>query len=484
MLSIYVLASWEVRPLFFSNQNTYFAQGLRLAGVPGLQHDWLSQTRSPHIAFTWLVAALQSLGILHPGAQWLELLLQLCLVLAFWVFSGCHNSREPVRDLPVRFMICAVFLVLLTERGIWSRIFSWGGLADQYLYFGYLQPSEFGIFILIALALLTLERYRLAIGFLVLATTFHVSYLLPCGVVAVTIAADRAYEGQRREAFLLLALFGMGVAPIVAYGLSFGGEAATVARAQTLLAQEIIPQHAWPARWFSFDQLLKIVIMAIGTALAWRYLARVVALAMTGSLLLVVCGTAYVYVSRNSYVGLLFPWRASVFLYPLSLFCILIGAASLATRLMVYLVGARTHAVYKWGALLCGAILATESARELTMRRIPPPEFPFAAVVSNQTAADDPIIIPTADVDLWNRFRLLTMRPTYVDGKSHPYLAAEVLEWKRRVDAVNTFYGLPPAARPGRCREMGASYYVDPSNATSNKHRADDPSPALISCAP
>src|SRR5262245_10035499 len=402
MLGAYLLASWEVRPLFFSNQNTYFVQGLRLAGVPGLQQDWLSQTRSPHIAFTWLVAALQTLGILQPGAQVIELLLQLGLVWAFWIFSARHNSREPVRDLRVRFMICAVFLVLLTERGIWSLIFSWGGLASQYLYFGYLQPSEFGIFILMALAFLTLERYRLAIGLLVLATTFHVSYLLPCGVVAVTIAADRMYAGQKGEAFLLLALFGAGVVPIFAYALSFGGDAATVARAQTLLAQEIIPQHAWPARWFSFDQFLKILVMGIGTALAWRYLARVVALAMTGSFLLIICGTTFVYLSGNSYVGLLFPWRASVYLYSLSLFCTLIAAASLAMRLMAYIARERAHTVYKWGALACGAILAAESARELTMRRTPPPEFPFGAVVFNQTAAADTIIIPTVDLDLWN----------------------------------------------------------------------------------
>jgi hypothetical protein len=116
-----------------------------------------------------------------------------------------------------------------------------------------------------------------------------------------------------------------------------------------------------------------------------------------------------------------------------------------------------------------GVALAGESARELTLRRTPPPEFPFATDVSRQTATDDQIIIPAVDLDLWNRFRLLTMRPTFVDGKSHPYLAAEVLEWKSRVDAVNAFYLLPPEERPQQCRKLGATYYVDPT-------------PSLISC--
>lgn len=474
-LGLYLLASWEIHPLFFSNQNTYFLQGLRLTGVEGLQSDWLSQTRTPHLAFTLLVAALQSLGVLGPGVMFLEAALHVGLLWAFWVLSGGHNNRRPVRTLPVRFLICAAFFILLTERGSWSVIFNWGGLADQYLFGGYLQPSEFGILILMAFALLSLERWRVAVGLLVLAATFHVSYVIPCGLLAALIAAQRAYEGQRHEALRLLALFGLGVAPAVAWGLSFGGEAATVVSARTLMAQEIIPQHAWPARWFSSDQLVKIVIMTLGSLLAWRRLSRAVGLAATGSLALIVFGTAYVYVSDNNYAGLLFPWRASVYLYPLSLFWLILAGVSAADWAGGLVRPGLMASVYKLAALALSLILLVESVRELTMQKAPLPQFPFAADVARQTTARDQIIIPPTDEDLWNRFRLLTLRPIYVDGKSHPYLAAEVLEWKRRVDAVNAFYRLPPADRRQQCREMGASFFV----ATSEEETF-----SLMACAP
>ncbi len=474
VLSVYVLASWEVRPLFFSNQNTYFLQGLRLAGVPGLQHDWLSQTRAPHIAFTLLVAGLQRLAVLGAGVQFVELLLQLCLIWTFWTLSGAGDDGSS--ETGVRFAICAVFFALLTERGWWHVLFHWGGLADQYVFAGYLQPSEFGVLILVAFALLTSNRNRLAIGCLVVATLFHVSYLLSCGVLCLAIAADRWLASQKREAVVLLALFGAGVAPAVLYGLSFGGDPATVTNAQALLARQIIPQHAWPARWFTFDQLIAVVVMTIGVAMAWRRWPRVVALAMTGSWLLMVAGTAYVYVSENTYVGLLFPWRASVYLYPLSLFFVLMAVTSFVRRVTISIAAVRANQIFNWGAVLCAVALLVQSGRDVTIQR-PQVTFPFAGDVIRQTSATDEIIIPTGDVDLWHRFRLLTMRPTYVDDKSHPFLASEVLEWKRRVDAVNSLYRLPPDARPQRCRAMGADFYVEAAADEAVK-------PTLVSCGP
>lgn len=482
VLCAYFFASWETRPLFFSNQNTYFIQGLRLAGVDGLQADWLSHTRSPHIAFTWIVAALQSLEVLELGVRLIEVALYLGLLWALWILSGCHNSRRPVRSPSVRFLVCASFLSALTEPGPWHQIFNWGGLAQQYLFGGYLQPGEFGIAILMAIALLSVDRYRLSIGCLVLAATFHASYLIPCSLLAVLIAADLVYRNRRREGLLLLSAFVAGVSPVVVYGLSFGGDAATSARASALLARDIIPQHAWPALWLSPDQLIKALVMTVGSMIAWRYFCRPVALAMSGSLLLIVLGTAYVYFSENTYVALLFPWRASTYLYPLSLFCLVASLAPIADWLADRIGTGRTGAACSWCALLVGAILTLESVRELAMQESAP-EFTFAAEVSGLSGVNDQIIIPVTDRDLWNRFRLLTLRPIYVDRKSHPYLAVEVLEWKRRIDAVNGLYLLAPEERRGRCRELGASFYVAVSeNAFDHAGGSGTPALSLIGC--
>lgn len=475
VLGLYFLSSWEIRPLFFSNQNTYFLQGLRWGGVEALQQDWVSGTRAPHVAFSFVVAALVRLGVLPVGVHALEMLLYVTLVWTFWTLSNSRHPGARGRSVSVRFLICAAFLVLLTERGRWTPVFNWGGLADQYVFGGYLQPSEFGIAILAAIGLLGSGRPRWAVVCLVVAAVFHASYLLPCAVVAGAVGADAASRKQWREAAVLLCMFGAGVAPIAAYGLTFRGDAAAVAEAHSLLAREIIPQHAWPAFWFSTVSTLKLVVMAAGALLAWRHLARPVAMAMSGSFLLIAGGIAFVYASDNAFVGLLFPWRGSVFLYPLSLFTLFVAMADTLAGLPVVTARARAASTLRACAVIVAAMLLLESSRELAIRRAPAtPASRFANLVASSTGPQDTIIVPAVDADLWNRLRLITMRPIYVDGKNHPYLAAELLEWRRRNRAVEDLYRQPDSSRAARCRDLGATFYVSTRNAFSRTPAEDE----------
>jgi hypothetical protein len=80
--------------------------------------------------------------------------------------------------------------------------------------------------------------------------------------------------------------------------------------------------------------------------------------------------------------------------------------------------------------------------------------------VGARTQPDDIIIVPIEDADMWNRFRLVAGRPLFVDQKSHPYLASEVMEWRRRTDAARELYQLPDELATQRCRDLGARYYV------------------------
>ena len=57
--------------LFHANQHTYFPHGLRLALEGGLEgrnflaSDWYANTAALHLAFAYLVAALDSLAVLE-----------------------------------------------------------------------------------------------------------------------------------------------------------------------------------------------------------------------------------------------------------------------------------------------------------------------------------------------------------------------------------------------------------------------------------
>jgi hypothetical protein len=477
LLCAYFLASWEVRPLFFSNQNTYFLQGLRIAGIEGLQHDWLAGTRSPHLLFTLLVAGLQSLWILTPAVHAIEALLYIALVWSLWVFSYPSRTKQKA-DESVRFITCGVLLMLLTEHGPWNRLFHWGGVADQYVFGGYLQPSELGILVLVGLAMMQRRRHGWAIACFLAATMFHASYLLSTVIITSALGVV-VYKSNRQRALLLLVTFVLGVAPVVAYALSFGADARDTALAHHLLAERILPQHAWPAVWLSAEQIGRIAVMTVGAIVAWRQVERSVALAISGSLALIVFGTVLVLFSGNDEAALLFPWRASAYLYPLSLAIILSAASAVVARVVV-----RLQFGGWWWPVCAGVVavlLTAESIRERTFVRAEL-VFPFAHEVETRTTPDDVIIVPVVDLDLWNRFRLLALRPVFVDHKNHPYATTEVLEWQRRVDAVFALYTLPPERRARRCAELGATYYVESVDGSPNVQNPDESRYRLQRC--
>ncbi|MEQ1869325.1 MAG: DUF6798 domain-containing protein, partial [Vicinamibacterales bacterium] len=382
--------------------------------------------------------------------------------------------------LELRFLTCAGLLIFLTESGPWRSVVQWGGLADQYAYGGYLQPSEFGIAILAACAFANCERRHLAVACLVVAAWFHASYLLACGAVALGLAVERGLAGHPRQGIALLSAFGLCVLPMALYGLTFGGDPRSVALSREILTEHLIPQHAWPRFWLSAMQCVKLGIMCAGTLAAFRLWHRSVAFAMTAALLMIAGGILFVYLTGNRFVALLFPWRASVFLYPLSLLALsAVGADILTTLAGAALGSERTSQWLRLGTYAVALLLVAESARELTLSRYSA-SFSFPQTVARSARPDDVTIVPVTDADIWNRFRLLSMRPIYVDRKSHPYGPAEVLEWKQRVDDVAAMYALPSDARPRRCSELGARFYVDSTTAWSTD--VDESTLRLVSC--
>jgi len=57
----------------------------------------------------------------------------------------------------------------------------------------------------------------------------------------------------------------------------------------------------------------------------------------------------------------------------------------------------------------------------------------------------------------WRDLRLRAERALYVDYLSHPFLAREVAEWRRRVSRARAFETATTSERAAICREAGTS---------------------------
>lgn len=488
LLAVAFAVAHTQSPLYYSNQNQYLLHGAALGGHGHLAGDWLAATADPTPLFSALVAGAYRT---HPFA-----LHAAHFALLMGYFLAARGVARAVPGFPdtraARVAFAALFTAAHAALLRWASVrltgtdYPWylqAGVAAQYLLGPGVQPSAFGVLLLGACAALARGRAALACGLAAGACWFHATYLLPAAlfVAGALVALVRAGAPRRAAACGALAL-ALAV-PVVWYAAAhFGPFDPNAAEAQRVLVTVRIPHHCVAARWF--DAVAGAQLVWAGVALVLlrgTALGRALAVAAAGGAAL----TALV-AGREAEVpgfALAFPWRVSVLLVPVA--TAVVCAKALAWKPP----GARaaTAAGAVLGALAAGG--AGVTALGLGYRTADEEE-PLYEWVRAHAGPGDVFLIPAAfpkvsagrgavsntfapppranpdtnqiPVDL-QRFRLKTGARVYVDFKSVPYAAAEVLEWQRRMRFAAAAFGGGWSAEA--LRREGVTHVVVPRGA-------------------
>jgi hypothetical protein len=462
-------------PLFYSNQNQYLLHGLAAGGWGDLDHDWLSTTSDPTPVFSALIA----ITTRYLNLDWLYVdyfilfgvyfvsLVTLCDALPF-------TPRTGVARFAFLTLLIAIHSAAVRLWSVWlaDKDYPWFlqcGVANQYILGPGLQPSAFGILLVTSLAAFAHGRLILAAACIVVAATFHATYLLPGAMLVLAYMHVLWWGGQRRAAVLLGAGTLLAVLPVTVYSVRMFAptSADQFAAAQRLLVESRIPHHSQMSRWLDRIAVAQVVwaLMALPLVRGTRLFMVFVIPAALGLALSVVQGF-----SGHFGLALLFPWRISTVLVPVATALIVArllgGLVPWQDRLPVGVkfVGWVTCAVilflviYQSMAVRTGEFGYAMNQDELSLleyvrtRKQPgdvyliPVTVPKTQGVARGTASTTflppprpmpgTIYIP---VDL-QRFRVLTGAPIYVDYKSIPYKDVDVLEWHRRLQLVQDWY--------------------------------------------
>ncbi len=454
-------------PLFYSNQNQYLLHGLAQAGYGHLEHDWLANTSDPTPLFSLGIAAAYKLAGLWPLQAAYFLMLMGYFLSAWWLVTAVLRRGFCWRWLLVFAAIftaahAAIFrLAAVKLTGVDYPFYFQSGVAGQYLLGPGIQPSAFGILFIASLAAFANGRPYLAACLGAAAGLFHATYLLPAALLTLGYMSRLLREKRAKEAGISAVLALAVAMPTVAYTLVvFPQHLKSVARAQQLLVEVRIPHHAVIARWFDLIAALQIGWMVVGlTVLRKSVLFRPLAAMAAGGLTL----TLMLLVRENHTLALLFPWRVSAVLVPVTTAVL---AAMLAARLESSRITLGVSAILFAGMIVGGVVIMTLGFGY----RMNEAEEPLLAYVRDHASETDVYLIPTRfppvgkgrgavstsftpaprpkpgsnliPVDL-QRFRLATGAPIYVDFKSVPYYALEVREWDRRMKKAEKWYATP-----------------------------------------
>jgi len=454
ILTIIFALSYTQSPLFTSNQNQYFLHGLAKSGWGYLYQDWLVNTIDPTPIFSLIVGLSYQLTHFPPIYYFYYALL---LGVYLYSLAGIISMTFDVRNTRTAYFLFIASLILVHSAALrflfsqtlginWTYILE-DGVADQRLLGSVFQPSTFGVLLMLSIYLFLRKREYAAILSATLAASIHPTYLLSAGVLTFTyMLLTYNKERKLRKPLLLGALALLTIAPILSYVyLNFANTPPETARqAQTILVNFRIPHHARIDWWFDATVIVKIVIVGYALFLVRQH--RKLFTIMAALTIIAVSLTLLQILLQSNTLALIFPWRISTILVPLSTALILgywitWGAVRFSNRMMRY----------QKLLIITGAAIITLTVFVGTIRlyldftrKQSSPERPMMTYVSEHAISGETYLTPIKMQD----FRLATSAPVYIDFKSIPYRDSDVLEWYRRVQLAKRFY------KQGNCQAL------------------------------
>jgi len=432
-------------PLYTSNQNQYFLHGLAKAGIGNLNQDWLANTHDPTLIFSLMVEFTERLfgGDLNFYFFY-ACLLGIYLYSVFGIIDTVFTLRGS-RVKTVAFFSVFLFLHAAATRFVltkilnpdWAYLFE-GGVANQRVLGTVFQPSTFGVLLVLSIYLFLRGRAYFAVLALALAASMHPTYLLSAGVLTTSYMWITYREEKQ-----LAKMFGIGgialvlVLPILVYTYtSFAATPPeTLDRAREILVHFRIPHHAVISEWLNFTVLLDMIFIVFALYLIRHTKLFTIMLICTlvGMLLTLV----QLYIQSDA-LALIFPWRISVILVPISTSIIaafLVSAAvdRYATRWAWF-----NTSIRMISALIIVLLFTAGIYRMMTdfSRKYSTSEQEMMSFVQQNKTGRDVYLVRTKMQD----FRLVTGAPIYVDFKAIPYKDTDVLEWYRRQRLAGKFY--------------------------------------------
>ena len=468
-------------PLYTSNQNQYFLHGLARAGFGFLSEDWLVSTLDPtpifskFIEISWRLIPWQPVFYLYYAIlAGIYLFSILGIANQLWGFAT-HTQRWLYLSLLVILHSAALRYLIVNLFGQnWDYLLD-GGVAGQRLLGTVLQPSTFGVFLVLSIYLFTRTQKYWAILCLLVATTFHPTYLLSAGVLTAVYMGITFWETREIRAPLALGLLALiGVSPILWNTLTtFGGTSPDMtAQARNILVEFRIPHHAIIAEWFDASVLVKLGFIGLGLFLLSRRNQQVkvtsdVTVTSPAKLFHIILWPALIasavtllhVITDDVILALLFPWRLSTWLVPLSLSVIAGWLANWAFRRFYLERYSRWVLASSLAAALIFAILGMVKFSTLWEEKHTAPDRPMMTYVDANKKSGDIYLIP---IDMQD-FRLETGASVYTEFKSIPYKDSEVLEWRRRVELARKFYAKPRCKKALEWSEQeGFTHFILP----------------------
>lgn len=484
LLGIAFAISYAQSPLYTANQNTYLLHGLANGQMGALSSDWMANTTDPFPLFSSLI----SLTYSHASPALFYLFYAAILGIFIFSIMGITAQLSDKNRSNVTLFCTFVVITAICSNAFsnisqsliginLSKLFT-EGAAGQYILGDVFQPSTFGVFLLLSIYTFLKNKPFLAVVFLGVAANFHATYLLSGAALTLSYMVIIILDENKYKKALYVGVLSLTiVAPTVIYSLlSFAATSTdNLNLAQSILVNYRIPHHANINVWFSVGAVIKIAIIML--ALLIQRKRRRVWLILLIPFVISIVLTIVQWLTKSHFLALLFPWRLSAFLVPLSSFIVASSAISYLFCNSNLIDDQKKAINVLLTIILSILIIFGLSAHYFKYKRHNnAPYIPMMTFVANTMNNSDVYLIPPK----MDRFRLQAGARILIDHKTHPYKDNEILNWHERLQLANNFYNYDTTSQCNSLNEISDSYEVTHVVINNDKHTFDCNSSSLI----
>ena len=407
--------------LLFKGNIVVIIHAIELFNDNKLQNDWIA-SQTDHIPiFTYInyiLIKLFSIKILYFVHF---ILLSLCALSLFLISKSIYLNLEKSDFIIVWFTF---FILIFHENSFFS------GVAGQSIIDAGYQPASYGVLFFLGIYFFLINKNFLSILFICIGASFHPTYIIHSGFLVLGFSMYFFLFKKYSELFKIFLYYSFLILPITIFVFF---NFLNLDRDTTILGQEIlmkrIPHHADIHYWFSYKDVISLIIYFISLILIKNKTKLFISLAIFGCCSILLSIIQY-FLEMNS-LALIFPWRSSVFLMPISSIIIIsflidkIKGKLLNKKKFIYIIffsisiffGLKSHVL--------------ENFNSNFEKKI----FLFNEIKKYYNEIDS-ILVPIDTVSI----RLNTGLPIFINHKHHPFKHNEIIDWDLRLKLANNFY--------------------------------------------
>ncbi len=413
---------------FFKGNSLHLLHAIKDFDTNKLQDDWIANQTNHLPIFTYLNYFLLKffpINILH--------IIHFCLLVScsLFLFLICKNEFPNLNRFSISIIWFSTFIFIYHEGSLFS------GLAGQDVINEGYQPASFGVLFFCGIYLYLKKRYYYAIFFICLSASLHPTYILHSGFLLIGFFLYFLSIKEFKLSFKIVFFYIILISPITLFIVS---NFLLIDKELILGGQDIllnrIPHHALIESWFSYKDIISLLIFIISLSIIYKKKVFFIPFAVFG--LLAIFFSMVQYFSDSKTLALAFPWRASVFIIPISS---MIVFSFLIEKFFLNKNGLKIFCSIFFLIIFSFFFLKNHFVKNLNQNFYL--KLELTKKIKENYNFIDRLLIP---VNL-SYIRMNTGIPIFIDWKHHAFKYSEIIIWRKRVDLAENFYNAKSLAK-------------------------------------